>query len=300
MTRERARSAEISALRAFFRLGLTNLSALWYTVAEMQKHEGGERSGRFRRIVLPVLFLLCIAAVVIFSLPDLLPIADEQTERLLQDTVPRFSVALFLTVFMCFSGYQNYLTPPRRGLLRALLWCIPCFLVAAANFPFSALIRGAAVIERTDLLWLFLLKCLSIAWMEEIFFRALLVPVCMERFQGKRAPLFSVLFSSALFALMHLLNLFFGANVGSVMLQVGYTFLIGCMLAVTLLKTRNVWLCVLIHFLFDIGGMIVTDLGSGYFQDLVFWVLTAVIGVLCAIHIIYYLFFSKKEIGNDL
>ena len=59
------------------------------------------------------------------------------------------------------------------------------------------------------------------------------------------------------------------------------------MLAVAFIKTKNVWLCVAVHAIFDVGGLIVGDLGKGPFQDTVFWVLTAACGVICTAHIIY-------------
>ncbi len=232
-----------------------------------------------RNVLLIVLFVPCLALIVLFGF-DILPIESEIWRNLLRETVPRLAAGGFLCLFMVMKGYGKVFLPKWKGV--HLLWAIPCFAVAAANFPFSALISGSAVIDRIDLLWLFLLKCFGIALLEESFFRALLVPILRGE---KGRDLFAVLVSAALFAAMHLINLFSG-NVGAVFLQVGYTFLLGCMFAVMLLKTENVWLCILTHFLFDIGGTIVTDLGHGPFQDTVFWVLTAVVGVLCAVHIV--------------
>lgn len=235
------------------------------------------------KILLYLFIALCLALVVLFSVPGLISVGDERADRLLGETVTRSAAAAALAALLLLAGMAKTFAPAWRG--RDLLWSIPCFLVAAVNFPFSALINGSAQIVRADLLWLFLLKCLSIALLEELFFRALLLPFLREKF-AKHALTLSVLLSSALFALMHLFNLFFGAGVGATFLQVGYTFLIGCMLSVTFFKTENVYLCVLVHMLFDVGGIIVTDLGTGPFQDAVFWILTAIAGVLCTVHIL--------------
>ena len=230
-------------------------------------------------------FVLCVAVAVVFGVPGIIPYRDETLGRLLSDTIPRLAVGVFLIILMCVRGYGGAFKPGWKGA--HLLWSIPCFLVAIVNFPFTALIFGEADVVRTDLLWLFILKCISIALLEEAFFRAVLVPVFLDRFrENKYAVLIAVIGSSALFALVHIVNLFFGAGIGATALQVGYTFLIGCMLAVMLLYTKNIWLCILVHAVFDVGGTIVTDLGEGYFQDLTFWILTAVIGVLCTVHIV--------------
>ena len=236
-------------------------------------------------LLLLVSFVICVGIAVVFGLPNFIPYSDKTLGALFEETVPRLAICIFLVVLMVVRGYSAVFKPKWRRA--QLLWSVPCLLVALVNFPFGALISGKAVIERWDLLWLFLLKCIAISLLEEIFFRALLLPIFMERFENKRYRVIaSVLCSSVLFALLHLLNLFFGAGVGETMLQVGYTFLLGCMLAVMMLKTQNIWLCVIVHALFDFGGTIVTDLGSGPFQDITFWILTAVAGLICAVHII--------------
>lgn len=248
--------------------------------------------------LLLVFFVICVGIALAFGIPNLIPYSDKTMGSLVKETVPRLTVSLFLIVLMVTRGYAETFKPQWRGT--HLLWSIPCFLVAIVNFPFGALIRGAAVVERLDLLWIFLLKCIAIALLEEIFFRALLLPLFMECFAKNRyCVLISVLGSSILFALMHLFNLFFGAGVGETMVQVGYTFLIGCMLAVMMLKTENIWLCVIVHAVFDVGGTIVADLGSGSFQDTTFWILTAVFGLLCAVHIILSLKHIIIDFYND-
>lgn len=242
--------------------------------------------------LLIVLFVLCAGIVVVFGIPNIIPYSDQTMGELVADTVPRLAVLIFLIALMATRGYEGSFRAEWHG--KGLLWSIPCFLVAIVNFPFTALVGGAATIERLDLLWLFLLKCAAIALLEETFFRGFLLPFFMERLEKNNyGVLISVVSSSALFGLMHLLNLFYGAGFGEVALQVCYTFLIGCMLAVMLLKTKNLWLCVLVHAIFDVGGTIVTDLGSGAFQDTTFWILTAAAGILCTVHIIITL---KKKV----
>lgn len=236
-------------------------------------------------VLLLIALMACVGLAVVFGIPGIIPYADERLGRLIAETIPRLAAGGVLLILTMKLGYTQAVKAKWKA--SHLLWSIPCFFVAIVNFPFSALIGGAATINRIDLLWLFFLKCAAIAIFEEIFFRALLLPFFMEQMQKRRyCVIWSVLGSSLLFALMHLVNLFFGAGFGATAMQVGYTFLLGCMLAVMLLKTKNVWLCVIIHALFDIGGTIVTDLGSGPFQDTVFWILTAVAGTLCAAHII--------------
>lgn len=243
-----------------------------------------------------LLFAACLGAVVVFAIPGLIPFADETVGNLVRDTVPRLAAACFLILLMVRCGGGEVFRPRWRAA--DFVWAIPCLLVALGNFPYSTLITGKASVLRAELLPLFLLKCIAVALFEELFFRGILLPVLLEKLKRWRLVL-AVLLSSALFALLHLVNLFFGADVGATMLQVGYTFLIGCMLAVTMLRTNNLWLCVLIHAIFDFGGLLISDLGTGRVHDLAFWILTAIIGVLCAVHIVLTgLKLLKKEREN--
>ncbi len=199
--------------------------------------------------------------------------------------IPRFFVTALLALLVDY--YDDSLFSFRRIPLKRLLWCIPPLAVVFVNFPYSALISGAARITNAALLPLFLFKCFLIGLSEEWIFRGILFDFLYRRSRQKGGTCFTaVLVSSLIFGAFHLFNLLDGANAGGVLLQCGYSFLIGAMLAVVFLKTQNLWICVILHTLFDFGGFIVGDLGTGAPQDTTFWILTIVTGVLCAVHII--------------
>lgn len=235
-----------------------------------------------RDVIMISLLIPCIALAVLFSWRGLYGDADPTTASLLSETLPRLLAGGYLIALFAVMGYGAPFRP--KWTLSHLLFAIPALAVGVVNFPFSALIRGTAVIGRKDLLWLFLLKCLSVALLEESFFRGFLLPLLSG--DAPRRKLLAVLLSAAAFSLIHLVNLA-TSPAEAVLLQVGYTFLLGCMLAVVLLKTGNVWLCVIVHLLFDVGGTIVSDLGSGSPHDLLFWILTAAVGTAAALHTLW-------------
>lgn len=240
-----------------------------------------------RKIILILALALCFAAALAFGLPNVTLLQDETADLLLTGTLSRAALAAFLILLLVLCEQTSVLRFPVEDLPRSLLWCVPCFAVAIVNFPFSALLSGTATVERIGLLPLFLCLCLTIGATEELLFRGILHVVIRQKLQKYRhGYVFSVILSSAIFGLYHLTNLLYGAGVGETLLQAGYSFLIGAMLAVTLDRTENIWLCVLLHALFDVGGTLISYLGEGSPQDTVFWVLTAVFGVLCAVHII--------------
>ena len=141
-----------------------------------------------------------------------------------------------------------------------------------------------------------ILYVIGISLLEELVFRGSLLLLIADLLRNNRhKPLLTVLFSSLVFALFHLTNLFVGGDIGYTLLQCLYTFLIGAMLAIVMIKSHNLWLCILIHAIFDFGGLLIIHIGSGDPWDLTFWILTIACGVLCAGHVIYSLIKLEKD-----
>ena len=163
-----------------------------------------------------------------------------------------------LPVYLIFQfGFGKAITGFLGGR-KGFLMCLPAFAVAINNFPFIPLICGdmsfnGAIGE----LFPYILYCFSIGVMEEVIFRGNVLPLFMYKFgRGKKGLFFAVVTSSAVFGAMHLLNLFGGFS-PLVFLQVGYSFLIGCMCALALLFSGNIIVPVVIHALFDVGGFLI-------------------------------------------
>lgn len=238
-------------------------------------------------IITVLLFVLGALCFIFFEAIPVTIIQDALANKLLCGFLSRFGMSLLFVWLLYQFGGKKYLLFD-RSFFKTLVWSLPCFMVAFINFPYSALINGTASIARMDLMGLYILYVFGIALLEELIFRGVAIMVIGDLLKGKKhKPLLTALFSSLFFSLFHLTNLFVGADIGSVMLQCLYTFLIGGMLAVTMLKGGNVWLCVLIHALFDFGGLLIIQIGTGSPWDLVFWILTIVGGVLCAGHIMF-------------
>ncbi|MBP5373265.1 MAG: CPBP family intramembrane metalloprotease [Clostridia bacterium] len=239
-----------------------------------------------------------IASLVLYYIPQFVFIEDETVNELIFGVLIRGSVSVLLILLALGNSDGYLLAPNRKELGKNLLLFLPCFAVAVVNFPFSALISGSASIDRPELIWLFFLSCLTIGVSEEIFFRGLLQTYLSGVFKNSRIGIMlTVIVTAAAFALWHLFNAF-TSSLGSVLYQVSYTFLLGGMLSALMLMTKDIWLCVTFHTLFDFGGHIVNTLGHGAFQDTVFWILTYSVGILCGAYIVYNLIrlqFKKKS-----
>ena len=250
---------------------------------------------RWDIVVSVLLFILGALCYIFFDLRPVTILEDALANQLLCGFLSRVGISLLF-------GWLLYNYGGRRLMIftsdfpKMLLWSLPCFMVALVNFPYSAIISGEASIGRVDLIGLYILYVVGVAILEEFIFRGSLFVLLNDLLRNKKhKPLFIALIGAAAFSLFHLTNLFMGADVLATLLQCSYTFLIGGMLMVTIMKTKNIWLCVLIHAIFDFGGLLIIHIGNGNPWDLVFWILTIISGLLCAGHIIYSLIKLEKD-----
>ena len=246
-------------------------------------------------IVTVLLFIFAVLCYIFFELYPLTILKDALANKLLCGFLSHLGLSLlFGWMLYQYGGYR--LMRFDATIFRSLVWALPCFMVAFINFPYSALITGEAEIARFDLIGLFILYVIGVAVLEELIFRGSLFVLVNDLLKGKKhRPLFTVLICAGVFALFHMTNILVGADIGSTLLQCVYTFLIGAMLMVTIMKTKNIWLCILIHVIYDFGGLLIIQIGVGNPWDLVFWILTIVGGLLCAGHIIFTLIKLEKD-----
>ena len=199
-----------------------------------------------RRVSLAV---ICVAAPLLLYLEVAKPTlsSDPVLAPLINMTLTRLIGAAVFLVLLLGEGYR-VLNPLQKPFLRSLLFTLPPFLVVVNNMPILSMLWGDAyVVYTAPVYWVcFSLECLAIGLFEELAFRGVIFLMFAEKRHATRKGLFwSLILTSAVFGAVHLANVLLGAGIGGVILQIGYSFLIGAMCSVVLLKTRNIWLCVL-------------------------------------------------------
>ena len=220
--------------------------------------------------------------------------SDPLLSDVINMTLPRLLGALVFFALLLSEGYR--LLAPTRGLRPIgafLLIFLPPLAVVVNNLPLPALISGdAQILPQSPAVWVwFSLECLAISLFEEAAFRGVIFPMLAEkRCKTKRGLLVSILLTSAVFGLLHLVNLAQGAGIGPVVRQIGYSFLIGAMCSVVLIKTHNLWLCVLLHAVFDFGGKLIDTLGAGKIWTLPAVIITTVLAVLTTLYLTWQFF----------
>ncbi len=206
----------------------------------------------------------------------------------------------FLCVILIFyCSYQNILKIKLNGLWRAILFTLPCWVIAINNFPIISYFSGNAYIDAPmSAVVIYAFQCLSVGFFEEMAFRGC---VFMLALQGRRRSVkdvfWAIVISSAVFGVLHLINIFTSSPI-AVILQIGYSFLIGGMCAVVLLKTQNIWHCVLLHAVYNFCGGVVYELGGGETWDTPTVVITVIFSLAVAAYIVVSLLkLNTAELG---
>ena len=243
---------------------------------------------KFSRYLITIaLVALAVTTFILFEIQEKVLTTDDVVNGMLGKTIYQLSIGALFIWLIYIMGDRRYLFL-NRTTKKKLLWALPCLMVCLVNFPWFGVFYGSVVIFNGIYIPLYIVYVFSIALVEELVFRGVLLNIVFQYTRRTRLPyVFAILISSAIFAAFHFFNLFTGASLEGVLLQVGYTFLIGCLFAVVQIKMGSVWYCVFLHALFNFGGMF-TFMGVAYGipWDLVFWISTIVFGLLCAGHII--------------
>lgn len=262
----------------------------------MEQSKKRTTSGKRDRIL-----RICAAAAavlfVVYTVVDPKLSADDTTQNLLRSTLSRvLGSAVFLFVLL----YQR-----NRLFAKPTAACLPAFLPALAvvvnNFPILSAAGGDAYLIRPELVPLFALDAWMIGVFEEIAFRGVLFPLLLENRRGTTRQIFRTTVAvSAVFGLVHLVNLIEGAGIGPTLLQVGYSFLIGGMCSIVLLKSGNLLLCILLHAVYDFCGGLYPALGAGSWWDTPTVIWTAVLGTAVFVWMMRILMHIKPEEADRL
>ena len=125
-----------------------------------------------------------------------------------------------------------------KGLnAKNLLFYIPLIVVASVNIW-----AGVHINNSLYQCLLITISMVCVAFIEEVIFRAFLMKALMNK-----SAVLAIIVSSALFGIIHLSNIFMGADLVSTFLQVGYAMAFGFMCAAFFYKTDNIIPCIICH-----------------------------------------------------
>lgn len=204
------------------------------------------------------------------------------------------------TGFIVFAYYfikKNLLTfPSFRKIRRENLLIIPLFLITCSNLlvgfitrtPVRSLDNKVIIIQDS-------LLTLLVAIAEELIFRVVL----FTQFKKNNKVLPSFIYSSLVFALVHLVGINSIASIAPVFIQVGYTFFLGLGCVLIYYVTHNFMFPIIFHFSFNFLNKILTEALYLLPQDWKFYAINIVIGIICFVYGIWlYRNSLKKGVTN--
>ncbi len=242
-----------------------------------------------KRKALLIVAVISLAILLALELTHNKIFAEGQYSKEIYNIFTRYLGGIACLIFVYLYSVKWILRPAVS--VRGLLVFLPCMAVAVNNFPIITFFSGEAYIEK-DLapILLYAILCLGVGFFEEMAFRGCVFPIILQRRGNTWKDVFvSTVFSSLIFGVVHIVNLFVGADIVSVILQIGYSFLIGGMCSVILIKTHNIWYCVILHAVYNFCGGVVPNCGGGTIWNAPEIALTAVVAVIVAIYVVYLL-----------
>ena len=232
----------------------------------------------------PILSAISVSlfAVVIFSIPGIFKLQKNGLFYL--HIVCRTVAAAGALILAKICGFKVFSKP--KFTSSAILLTLLGLLVCVNNFPIIGFSTGNVKLLNDPETVKYLCYCAAIGIAEELIFRGFILSLVGVGLKGKKyAPLLTVAVSAAIFSFCHLFNIF-SAGLLPTLLQVGYTFLTGCLFGTVYLFTENVIFPILLHIVYDVGGLIFTDpfgIAVGNMWDTYTVIITVVLGVATAI-----------------
>jgi membrane protease YdiL (CAAX protease family) len=159
-----------------------------------------------------------------------------------------YSVGLVLLL-----GFKNAFR--RAGFLKALLCSsavIAFMLFSLGSFFERATSNPDTVWASTGMILFGLVQAAVIGIREECFFRGAIQNILAQKYiDSVKGVWLSALTASAIFGLVHLINIFTGFNPSIVLMQVISATSTGLFFAAVYLRSRNLWVPILVHALID-------------------------------------------------
>lgn len=204
-------------------------------------------------------------------------------------------------IFILEFSFSKILDPLGNRSAMSLLTVLPAFAVAINNFPFVSFFAGECGLDApiADVA-VYGLFCLAVGFFEEMAFRGCVLMYLLKKRVNTRLGIFmAILWSSVAFGAVHLINLF-TSSPGAVLLQLGYSALIGALCSVVLLETGNIWLCVILHAVYNFVGNVIADLGTGIMWTVPQMIFTAVIAVIVTGYTVWRFFKIPLDKAKEL
>lgn len=200
----------------------------------------------------PVVFSIVVFALTMLLLwgaiyPLLFPLGETYSG------VVKYTLTLILTIVFGFLIYKNIPFTLKCPKFIKGLFSYGSIGLIGAVMAFAFSFNEIDMAPSIEIIIGYVLLNLAIAFSEEFLFRGLILKTLLNAWKDKKDFIIkAVLVSSTIFGLRHLINLI--TNPTAINLTIGqvfFTFMAGFYLCALYLRTKNLWLCIAIHFIED-------------------------------------------------
>ena len=182
---------------------------------------------------------------------------DEQSASYLSGILQQGGVSILLFILIKWLGLLKEAGFTRISEWKQVWLVWPILVLSFLNID-ERILDGSAVFDlsRPWLPVLFVLLYMSVGFIEEILLRGMVLPLMLRKWgKTKKGINFSVIFSSVIFGLLHLINLITGRRtLLSTTAQIIYGLFFGVFFAACFLRNRSIWPIIFTHALFDLMG----------------------------------------------
>ncbi len=215
-------------------------------------------------------FALCILIVVVYfiiikGLKWIIALAITSNGDILQLTLQFIGVILSVLI-MCLVGKAYILREKGEGILKGLF--VGGFLVAICLVGIVSalvgLLYGGEVNKLLPLpkIAVFVVTMVGVGMSEEFIFRGTILNLFIDKFDKTQNGIYaSIAATSLIFGISHMVNIFSGVSIKSAFIQGVGAAAVGALLSAIYLRTKNIWLVVILHAFMDFSALI----GSGLF-----------------------------------
>lgn len=210
--------------------------------------------------------------------------------HVIRDSSIRFALVTVFSIILYQKGYPVFHLKKAHKKI-ALLLFIPALLISINNFPISAYLNDRVNFNGSiGILFVFVIESFSVGLFEEVLFRYIILVLILQQLKTTKYNLFvSVLLSAFIFGLIHIVNIFNGADALQILQQMGYSFLMGMLWAIVFIKTKNIWFPIVLHASYNYFGLVLFRFGNVQNRfDLITIIITVGLAVFAIAYYIYW------------
>lgn len=163
-----------------------------------------------------------------------------------------------------------------------LIFCLPMIIIALSNLRY-----GIHINNSWEQIVYISLEALGVGFAEEILFRSFL----MKAIINKKSATAAIIISSTVFGIIHIFNLFYGADTITTLAQVVYATALGLMFSIFFYKTNNILPCVICHSIINMTNTFLPSYLSNE-QLYIGWIII----IIPAVFYSWYLYKTKKTL----